>query len=157
ESSLDAPVPDADRAAVVVFTSGTTAAPKAVVLTHRHLTSYLQSAVGAPGAKREQVALVAVPPYHIAGGVAVLTTIYCGRRIVYLEPFRAKEWIDTVRRDGVTHAMVVPTMLERVVTELGDGIADTPSLRSIVYGGAKASVSLIERALRAFPDVYFTN
>jgi acyl-CoA synthetase (AMP-forming)/AMP-acid ligase II len=157
ERSIHLPEPDADRAAVVLFTSGTTAAPKAVVLTHRNLTTYLRSAVGSATARREQSALVAVPPYHVAGVVAILSNIYSGRRIVYLEPFSGRGWLDAVRGERVTHAMVVPTMLERIVGELGDGIADTPSLRSVVYGGAKASVSLIERALRAFPDVYFTN
>ena len=58
----------ADRTSrVLLFTSGTTGEPKAAVLRHRHLTSYVISTVEFMGADEDEAALVSVPPYHIAG------------------------------------------------------------------------------------------
>jgi acyl-CoA synthetase (AMP-forming)/AMP-acid ligase II len=53
--------------------------------------------------------------------------------------------------------MTVPTMLARIVSTLGGSVADTPSLRTISYGGAKMPVAVIEQALSVFPSVAFTN
>ncbi|MBW2405006.1 MAG: long-chain fatty acid--CoA ligase, partial [Deltaproteobacteria bacterium] len=109
-------------------------------------------------AAEEDAALVCVPPYHIAGISAVLSSVYSGRRVVQLPNFTAKAWIDLARRAKVTNAFVVPTMLARIVDELdGAQTADMPHLRAISYGGGKMPLSVIERAMKLFPDTDFTN
>src|SRR6202034_3284440 len=62
-----------------------------------------------------------------------------------------------VQTERVTNAMVVPTMLARIIDEAGNGPVDLPSLQLISYGGARMPRSVIERALRAFPEVDFVN
>jgi fatty-acyl-CoA synthase len=61
---------------------------------------------------------VSVPPYHIAGIAAVLSSVWSGRRLVYLPQFSAEAWVDLAAREAVTHAMVVPTMLGRILEVL---------------------------------------
>jgi acyl-CoA synthetase (AMP-forming)/AMP-acid ligase II len=149
---------DGDDIAVLLYTSGTTAAPKAVILRHRHLVSYVIGSVEFASAEQDDATLVSVPPYHIAGVATVLSNVYAARRLVYLPAFSAEAWLGTVRAEGITHAMVVPTMLARVVDRLGPGTkADTPSLRSLAYGGARTPISLLEAALGAFADTDFVN
>jgi acyl-CoA synthetase (AMP-forming)/AMP-acid ligase II len=149
---------DGDDVAVLLYTSGTTAAPKAVVLRHRHLSSYVIGSVEFGAADEADATLVSVPPYHIAGVANVLSNVYAARRLVYLPGFSAEAWLRTVRDEGITHAMVVPTMLARVVDHLGPGAdAATPTLRSLAYGGARMPVSVLERALVAFPSTDFVN
>ena len=97
--------------AIQLFTSGTTAAPKAAVLRHRHLTSYVIGTVEFGGAAGDDAVLVSVPPYHIAGLANLLSNLYSGRRVVYLRQFDAEGWVEAVRANAITHAMVVPTML----------------------------------------------
>ena len=58
---------------------------------------------------------------------------------------------------GSTSAMVVPTMLARIVEHLDGGPADRPTLASIAYGGARMPAPVLESALRAFPTTAFTN
>ncbi|MCK5753254.1 MAG: acyl--CoA ligase, partial [Mycobacterium sp.] len=58
---------DPDGVGVVLFTSGTSAQPKAVELTHNNLTSYVMGTVDFGAAEPDDAALVCVPPYHIAG------------------------------------------------------------------------------------------
>ncbi len=149
---------DGEDVAVLLYTSGTTAAPKAVVLRHRHLSSYVIGSVEFAGADETDATLVSVPPYHIAGVANVLSNVYSARRIVYLPAFAPDRWLATVRDEGITHAMVVPTMLARVVELLGDGeTAATPTLCSLAYGGARMPVAVLERALAAFPGTDFVN
>jgi acyl-CoA synthetase (AMP-forming)/AMP-acid ligase II len=148
---------DPDEVAVLLFTSGTTGEPKAAVLRHRHLTSYILESVEFLCADEGDAQLVSVPPYHVAGISAVLSCLYSGRRIVYLPAFDPDAWIRTVNDEGITHAMVVPTMLGRVIArveELGVGL---PTLRHLSYGGGRMPLELIERTMKLLPDVDCVN
>ena len=151
--------PDPDVPAVVLYTSGTSARPKAALLRHRHLLSYLLGSVEFAAAGADEAVLVSVPPYHIAGVSNLLSNIYAGRRLVYLDSFTPWAWLDTVRSQRVTHALVVPTMLARIVDHLGaaGGVASVPTLRSLAYGGAVMPRPVLERAMRTFPGTDFVN
>ena len=147
----------ADDPAVLLFTSGTTAAPKAAVLRHRHLTSYILQTVEFASAGAGDAVLTSVPPYHVAGVGSVLSNLYAGRRMVHLGAFEPGSWLRLVREENVTSAMLVPTMLARVVEHLDGRPADVPTLRSLAYGGARMPHTVLEAALRAFADTGFTN
>src|SRR5260370_429953 len=134
-ASPEAQPPDPESVAVLLFTSGTTGEPKAAVLRHRHLTSYVISTVEFMGAGEDEAALVSVPPYHVAGISAVLTSVYAGRRIVYLPGFTPEAWVAAVRDEAVTQAMVVPTMLGRILDVLEREGARLELLRHPPYRG----------------------
>ncbi|MBA2947809.1 class I adenylate-forming enzyme family protein [Streptomyces himalayensis] len=149
---------DQDAVAVILYTSGTTAAPKAALLRHKHLLAYVLNTLEFASAADGDAALVAVPPYHVAGLTNLLSNLYTGRRVVYMPAFDAGEWLGTVRAERVTHAMLVPTMLARIVDRVPDGgDAGTPTLRSLAYGGARTPRTVVEKALRAFPATDFVN
>ena len=143
--------------AVLLFTSGTTGEPKAAVLRHGNLASYVISTVEFMRSSDDEAALVSVPPYHIAGISAVLTSTYSGRRIVYLHAFAADAWVQLAHAEKVTHAMVVPTMLDRILSIIEASGATLPHLRALSYGGGRMPQSVIERALRLMPQVDFVN
>lgn len=142
---------------VLLFTSGTTGEPKAAILRHQNLSHYVISTVEFMGALEDEVALVSVPPYHIAGISAILTGIYGGRRIVHLPSFTPAEWVDVAVAEKITHAMLVPTMLGRVLDLLEERDENLPNLRALSYGGGRMPRLVIERALRMLPHVDFTN
>ena len=148
---------DPESIAVLLFTSGTTGEPKAAVLRHKNLAAYVVSTVEFAGAGDDEAAIVSVPPYHIAGVSAVLSSTYSGRRVVELEAFEPRVWVDTVRREAVTHAMVVPTMLNRILDVIDEDGQGLPSLRALSYGGGPMPISVIERAMALLPDVGFVN
>lgn len=148
---------DPDAVAVVLFTSGTTSAPKAVELTHNNLTSYITGTVEFDSAEPGDAALICVPPYHIAGLSAAMSNLYAGRKMVYLTNFDAREWVRLVGSEGVTSATVVPTMLDRIVTVLDTDAVTLPSLRTLAYGGSKVALPLVRKALSLLPDVGFVN
>jgi fatty-acyl-CoA synthase len=149
---------DPESIAVLLYTSGTTGEPKAAVLRHRNLASYILSTVEFAGAAPDEAALVSVPPYHIAGLSAVLSSTYAGRRIVYAETFEPASWVSLVRSERVTHAMVVPTMLNRIldVVDVVDH-GGLPSLRIVSYGGGPMPAEVIGRAMELLTGVDFVN
>jgi len=151
----------ADECAVLLFTSGTTGRPKGVVLRHENLVSYVLGTVEFGSAEPADAALVSVPPYHVAAIGSALTNLYAGRRMVYLPNFDPAAWLALVAGEGVTSAMLVPTMLARIVEHLGQHLggatADVPALRSLAYGGARMPATVLERALQLFPQVGFVN
>jgi acyl-CoA synthetase (AMP-forming)/AMP-acid ligase II len=148
---------DPDAVAVVLFTSGTTSAPKAVELTHNNLTSYITGTVEFDSADPGDAALICVPPYHIAGLSAAMSNLYAGRKMVYLTSFDAREWVRLVEAEGVTSATVVPTMLDRIVAVLETAGTALPKLRTLAYGGSKVALPLVRKALALLPDVGFVN
>ena len=154
-----APPEDERAIAVELFTSGTTGTPKAAILRHGHLMAYILGSVDFMSAAEEDAALITVPPYHIAGISAVLSSVYAGRRMVQLPAFDPAAWLALARQHQVTNAFLVPTMLQRVVEYLharGES-ASVPSLRAVAYGGGKMPLPVIERAMELFPGVDFTN
>jgi acyl-CoA synthetase (AMP-forming)/AMP-acid ligase II len=139
--------------AVLLFTSGTTGEPKR----HRNLTSYVISTVEFLGSEDGEAALVSVPPYHIAGVSAILTGVYSGRRILHLDAFTPEAWVAMAAAEGITHAMVVPTMLGRILDVLETTGETLPEMRAISYGGGRMPLPTIERAMNLLPHVDFAN
>ncbi|WP_296675651.1 class I adenylate-forming enzyme family protein [Novosphingobium sp.] len=159
EAVAGSEVPDAGEGiAIQLFTSGTTAAPKAAILRHANLVSYILGTVDFASADEADAALVSVPPYHIAGIAALVSSIYAQRRIVLLPSFAPEDWLKLVDAEKVSNAFVVPTMLSRIIQAMDKGVrADVSSLRAIAYGGGKMPLELIHHALDLFAECGFTN
>jgi acyl-CoA synthetase (AMP-forming)/AMP-acid ligase II len=89
--------------------------------------------------------------------IAVLSCLCSGRRIVYLEAFDAESWLEAVELERITQAMVVPTMLDRVLRLAEARGSALATLRHLSYGGGRMPLELIERALTQLPLVNFVN
>jgi acyl-CoA synthetase (AMP-forming)/AMP-acid ligase II len=154
-----APGDDPRAIAVQLFTSGTTGKPKAAILRHENLMSYIVGTVEFGAAAEDDAVLAAVPPYHIAGISSVLSNAYACRRLVQLETFDARGWLAACRLEKVTNAFLVPTMLSRIIEHLIENgeAPELPALKAIAYGGGKMPAATIQRAMRFLPHVDFTN
>lgn len=154
---VDIKAPDiGDSVAIELFTSGTTGEPKSAILRHSNLMAYIFGTVEFMSAEEDEAALLAVPPYHIAGIAAVLSSTYAGRKMIQLPNFTADSWIELAHKENVTNAFLVPTMLQRIVEHAGENL-DLPVLKHIAYGGGRMPRETIEAALRLLPEVQFTN
>jgi len=149
---IDMEAPDIDGGiAVELFTSGTTGELK-----HDNLMAYIFGTVEFMSAEEDEANLIAVPPYHIAGIAAVLSSTYAGRRMVQLPNFTPEAWIEAANTEKVTNAFLVPTMLQRIIDHDGASLS-IPTLRNVAYGGGKMPRQTIEKAMELLPDVNFTN
>lgn len=151
------PATEDNECAVLLFTSGTSGEPKAALQGHQHLTSYVLQTLEFLGSDEDEATLVSVPPYHIAAVSAVLSSVYIARRIIQLDTFKADYWIKVVLQHQITHAMMVPTMLEQVLDLLRKKNESLPSLRAVAYGGGKMHRTTILNALLLMPNVGFAN
>jgi acyl-CoA synthetase (AMP-forming)/AMP-acid ligase II len=83
--------------------------------------------------------------------------VFAGRRVVYLPDFTPEAWVATVGDEQITQAMVVPTMLARVLDVLARDGEMLPRLRHLADGGGRMPEPAIERAVACLPHVAFVN
>jgi long-chain acyl-CoA synthetase len=99
--------------AVLLFTSGTSGAPRAAVLTHGNLGANLEQMMALPGeiVRADDVSLAAVPLFHVFGlNVALGLSLASGGALVLEERFDAAETLRMVEELGVTNVLGVPAM-----------------------------------------------
>ena len=143
---------------VLMYTSGTTSLPKGVLLTHGDFSAYVMNTTEMADGSDRGAALVSVPFYHIAGIAQMMTTLWSGRKLIILPQFDVVEWLDAVEREKITNAMVVPTMLKKIVDDPELGRHDLSSLTNLSYGGAQMPLPVIRRAIERLPKtVGFVN
>jgi long-chain acyl-CoA synthetase len=145
------PMPDAGRGggdlAAIYFTGGTTGRPKGVMLSHGNLGANALTSVHVLEMDERTVHLVAQPLFHLSGGARVFaTTLAMGRHAFPAPRFDADDVAETIRREGVTHAAFVPTMVTMLLERRA---ADLASLRLLAYGSAPMPETLLRRALAA--------
>lgn len=147
-------LPSAERAgdlgsdAVMIYTSGTTAASKAVLLSNLniiHAALVYERLMGTTAFDRT---VIPVPIYHVTGLVALLTQfIHAGARIYLHRRFDARRLLDCVRDEGITYLHASPTAFEKVLALRAD-YPSLPSLRAILSGSSYEPVG----KMRAFHD-----
>lgn len=138
--------PEVDVPVVRLLTSGTSGSPEAVTLTAGNLMASAR-------ASRERLALgsgdrwlASLSPAHV-GGIALLTRgALLGSTLVLRGSFRPDIFLELAQEGRITHASLVPTMLQRILEAWGSRPAP-PSLRCILMGGAASPRELVEEAL----------
>lgn len=137
---------------IVIYTSGTTALPKGVVLTHLGMSVYVTNTVepADPSAEEVDVLLVSVPFYHVAGATTMLSSVWGGRKMVVLPQFDPGAWLKAVETHGVTHSFVVPTMLKRIMEHPDFDKTDLSSLKLVAYGAAPMPYEVVTKAVQKF-------
>jgi acyl-CoA synthetase (AMP-forming)/AMP-acid ligase II len=146
-----------DDTTILLFTSGTTGRPKAVPLTHSAFVVFVLENVEPANPDIEERNILTVPLYHVAGIQAMLPAIYGGRTLIMMRQFELKEWMETVQKEKATRAMLVPTMLKRIVDSPDFKEYDLSSLSVITYGAAPMPFEVIKKAIEMMPQVQFIN
>ena len=80
-SELDPPEVEDEDTTILMYTSGTTALPKAVLLTYNDFTAYVCGTVELADGSERGTALLSAPLYHIAGATNIMTALFAGRRL----------------------------------------------------------------------------
>ncbi|MEE9277653.1 MAG: AMP-binding protein [Dehalococcoidia bacterium] len=142
---------DDEDPTIIIYTSGTTAMPKGVVVTYQDMTVYVTNTMSPadPEADHDKT-LLSVPLCHIAGVTAMISSIWGGRTLVILPQFSPEDWMSAVDTHGVTHSMIVPTMLKRVMDHPGFSSFNGATLKLLAYGAAPMPYDVVRRAIDAF-------
>jgi acyl-CoA synthetase (AMP-forming)/AMP-acid ligase II len=154
--------PDEDQPGLILFTSGSSGAPKAVVLSHRSVIANQQNLLirsrrtpaGLDPSAAQQVALICTPMFHVGGVSNLLTQMIVGGRLVMTRGrFDPGEVLALIACERVHSWGGVPTMATRVLEHPDFGTTDLSSLRSFPLGGAPISAALLERAKARLPQL----
>ena len=148
---------DDEDTTILMYTAGTTGRPKGVPLKHNGFAVYVLDNVEPANPEIEEKNLLTVPLYHVAGIQAVLAAIYGGRTLVLMRQFEVKEWMETVQKEQATRAMLVPTMLKRVIDDPAFSEYNLTSLQVVTYGAASMPLEVISKAIEVMPWVRFIN
>ncbi len=142
---------------ILMYTAGTTGRPKGVPLRHTAFVTYVLDNVEPASPDIEERNLLSVPLYHVPGIQAMLAAMYGGRTLVLMKQFEVKEWLETVEREKVTRAMLVPTMLKRIIDDPDFAKYNLKSLSVMTYGAAPMPFEVINKAIKVMPWVRFIN
>ena len=132
----------------LLFTSGTTAAPKGALLTNASILAAVKASAGARPVDPDDVYVFPFPLCHVAGYNVIHRHAH-GRPVVLMTGFGAAHFCDIVEREQVTSTSLAATMLASLI-ELLDAephrLGQLTSLRSIAYGAAPMPTPLLRRA-----------
>jgi len=139
------PVTPVDRALddpqCILYTSGTTGRPKAVVLTVGNLLASATASAFRLGVLPDDRWFDPLPMYHMGGLAPVVRSALYGTTVVVQREFDADETADAVAEHDATGISLVPTMLRRML-DVRESLSD--SLRFVLLGGAPAPDALVE-------------
>ncbi|MGH8720453.1 MAG: class I adenylate-forming enzyme family protein [Burkholderiales bacterium] len=138
-----------EGAALVVFTSGSSGAPKGAVLSHRAFAGKLdaiQSRLGFGDSDRTMLVLNITFSFGI--WVALLTLLQ-GGRLLPVEKFVPAAFLEQLRAAAITRVAVVPTMMRALILDHpGAALARPSVLRTVMIGGEALGQGL-DQTLRA--------
>ncbi|MDR1686169.1 MAG: AMP-binding protein [Desulfovibrio sp.] len=136
-----------DDTALLMYTSGSTGAPKGVMLTHRNLLAECANIQEAHRLERGDTALCILPLHHINGlVVTLLTPLYVGLRVVMPPRFSARRFWDWVRADRPAWFSAVPAVYSIL---LGNALPPKEELSCLRFARS-ASSALPATVLREF-------
>lgn len=137
DTPLPCPSPNPEDLACILFTSGTTAAGKAVMLSHRAMVAgSCHNVVGHPF----DAQLAILPMHHVAGFATVLNTWYLGRIVCLGQDFKyLYRYLEAMQPDYV---LTVPSILQAILRKVNRGTCW--NLKLLGCGGAKFQPEVIQ-------------
>lgn len=142
----------ADDPSTVYMTSGSTGAPKAVIVSHRAewLRAVMKDAVAGPAAGGGQVVMFGL--FHMAGWWMIEQSWTSDRAAHLVARADASELLDAVERHRATTLYCIPAVWQRILEHGGD--ADTSSLREVLTGTSYVDPSFLRELKERFPGTW---
>ncbi len=142
---------DESTVAELFYTSGTTAHPKGVMLTHRNLYLHAFYVTTALRCDDSYVHLYTVPLFHVNSWGAPHTVTIAGGRHVMIRKFDPQTVLTLVHQEHVTRLQMVPAMVIAMINHPDFAKYDLNSVREVMMGGAPCNTALIREVERKIP------
>ncbi|PYT03401.1 MAG: fatty-acid--CoA ligase [Acidobacteria bacterium] len=145
---FDAPEVSDDELLGLFYTSGTTAEPKGVMLTHKNMLANIRHSEGVYNYLPTDIYLHAAPMFHLADGAAVFSHTSRGATQAFIPRFNPKQVLKTISRERVSLLLLVPTMLNFLLQQPDLASYDLSSMRHLTYGASPIAPDLLQRAMK---------
>jgi acyl-CoA synthetase (AMP-forming)/AMP-acid ligase II len=136
-----------DDVCLLLYTSGTTSAPKGVQHTHNTVLAEQQTLPALLHGSPDDVSLVTFPPGHIAGVGGILRPLLSGIRTVYMDRWDPAQAADVIQTFGITSTAGAPVHLQGLLDRAEHTKLST--LREFLVGAAPVTEELGRRAATA--------
>lgn len=138
--------------ALLGYTSGTTAAPKGVPITHGALMRWFDAAATEPSVhwNSDDIGLMVMPNFHLAGTLVSLPALYHGASLATLPAFEPTAFTFAVAQHRPTVTCLVPTAIQMLLDHKSQQPADFSSLRRVLYAGSPIGQHTLHQALDVF-------
>lgn len=143
---------DPHRMAVINYTGGTTGRSKGVMMSHAAFTHAAAALQGDRFFLEGQRASLVTPLFHVTGLSAVLMNMAYGNPVIVLPAFEPVAAMRLFEAEAVTHAVMVPTMIQMLVEHPDFDRYDLRHLKYIRYGGSPISEALLARIMEKLPQ-----
>ena len=142
----------------LMYTSGTTAHPKGVMITYGNLYWKNIGHILMFDIKPEDKTLVVGPLYHVGGmDLPATGTLNAGGSVVILRRFDSLPVLQAIQKERPTNAWFAPTMVNALFQEPTFDRYDVSSIRFIIDGGEKMPMPLITQIKKKFPKAWFAD
>jgi acyl-CoA synthetase (AMP-forming)/AMP-acid ligase II len=142
---------DENSVAELFYTSGTTAHPKGVMLTHRNLYLHAFYRLQMEHQADAEVGLYTVPLFHVNSWGTPHTLTLQGGRHVIIRKFDPLTVLQLIEAERVTQLQMVPTMVSAMLNHPDFARYDVSSVKVLCIGGAPCSTALIQEVEKKMP------
>ena len=151
--SVPDPIYDPNAILALIYTSGTTGRPKGVEIRHANILENVYHTNFWFPLEEGAVHLHAAPIFHIADFPFMFAAPAFGVCQVTIPKFNPQTFCETVRREHVTHTVLVPTMIN-MLTQFPDlQKYELSTLQHLGYGGSPMAPELVHRTRQVLPNV----
>lgn len=137
--------------AALFYTSGTSANPKGVMLTHRNILSNLEGCLPHFDFNDKDIILGVIPLFHaFAFTVTLAMPLLFGASVVYISRFSGPKVLEHIEKDRITFLLAIPSMYRAILRAAQSSTHDLSSLRLAVTGGEPVPMDLLNTFQKVF-------
>jgi acyl-CoA synthetase (AMP-forming)/AMP-acid ligase II len=143
-----------DDLAILMYTSGTTGAPKGCMGTHANLYHVGRSLTLEMKMNQDDVGIIASPLFHATGEVVLMNDMFSGTTSVIMTMWDTEEFMLLVEKHQVTTGMIATPMLLFLVQNPNASRYDLSSLKKLFFAGAPVTPIVFQQAIEKFGNIF---
>ncbi|NPA25149.1 MAG: long-chain-fatty-acid--CoA ligase [Deltaproteobacteria bacterium] len=140
--------------AALLYTSGTTGAPKGCMATHRNFYHVGRSLTLELKMDENDVGIIASPLFHATGEVTLMNHVYSGTTSVIMPGWDVELFLGLVEKYRVTTGMLATPMVLFLAAYQTPEKFDFSSLKKIYFAGAPVTPVVFEKAIKTYGNVF---